>query len=122
MHRRSRLANQIAICVERSEKTLLVTPEMRIHPQKGTDGDKEGIFDRSVISPKPHRLPGSVITSTVIRKRQGHRYPSVQIGKPYSVAKLRDAPMGGRGNQSRPVSDVSMHRGRLILVLHGRCI
>src|ERR1700730_237621 len=70
------------MCIERTEKALFVTPEIWVHPQQSTDGDKEGIFDRGVISPKTNSLSGSVITSTMIRKFQGHRYPSVQIGKP----------------------------------------
>jgi hypothetical protein len=88
MHLRGRLANQIAICIERTEKAFFVTPEMRFHPLKRIDGDKERIFDRGVIPPKTYSLPGSVITSTVIWKFQGHRYPSVQIGKADSLAKV----------------------------------
>jgi hypothetical protein len=76
MHRRGRLANQITVCVERSEKAFFVSPKMRRHPLKRADGDKEGIFDRGVISPKAHGLPGSIIASTVVWKLQGHGYPS----------------------------------------------
>jgi hypothetical protein len=45
MHLRGRLANQVAICIERTEKAFFVTPEMRFHPLKSIDGDKEGIFN-----------------------------------------------------------------------------
>jgi len=79
VHLRGRLANQITIGIERTEKALFVTPETRLHPLKRSDGDKEGIFNRGVISPKTHGLPGTVVTSTVIRKLQGHGYPSAWI-------------------------------------------
>src|ERR1700747_1442715 len=71
----SRPENQIAACIKRTQKAFFVTPQMRFHPLKGVDGDKERIFDRGVISPKTDSLPGSVITSTVVRKFQRHRYP-----------------------------------------------
>ena len=76
MHLRSRLANQITMRIERTEKAFLVTPEMRLYPLKSVDGDKEGIFNRGIISPETYRPAGPVITSTVIRKLQGQRYPS----------------------------------------------
>jgi hypothetical protein len=79
VHLRGRPANQIAIGIERTEKALFVVPELRFHPLKRIDGDKEGIFNRGVISPKSYGLPGSVITSAMIRKLQGHGYPSVWI-------------------------------------------
>jgi hypothetical protein len=77
MHLRSRPANQIAICIESTEKASFVAPEMRFHPLKSIDGDKEGILDRGVITPKSYSLTGPVITSTMIRKFQGHRLPSI---------------------------------------------
>src|SRR5260370_8898317 len=83
MHLRSRLENQITIGIERAEKAFFVTAEVRFHPLKRIDGDKEGIFDRGFISPKSHSLPGSVITSTVIRKLQGHGYPSAWFSSQY---------------------------------------
>jgi len=52
MHLRGRLANQVAICIERTEKALFVKPGVRFHPLKSVDGDKEGIFNRSVIFPR----------------------------------------------------------------------
>jgi hypothetical protein len=79
MHRRGRLANQITVCIERSEKALFVSPKMRRYPFKRADGDKEGIFHRGVISPKTHGLPGSIITPAVVWKLQGHGYPSAWI-------------------------------------------
>src|SRR6185369_2477578 len=57
MHLRGRLANQVAICIERTEKALFVKPEVRFHPLKSVDGDKEGIFNRSVIFPRLSLLP-----------------------------------------------------------------
>jgi len=87
MHGRGRLENQIAICIERSEKAFFVMPEMRFHPLKSIDGDKEGIFDRGVVSPKTYSLPGSIITSAVIRKFQGHCI--LPFGWRASIAKPR---------------------------------
>ena len=77
MDHRRRPENQIAVCVERTEKACLVKPEMRLNSLESTDRDKEGIFDRGVISPKTDCLPGLVIASAVIRKLQGHRYLSL---------------------------------------------
>jgi hypothetical protein len=72
---RGRLKNQVAMCVERTDKAFFVTPEKWFHTLQRIDGDKERIFDRGIISPKAYRLPGSVIAPTVIRKLQGHGYP-----------------------------------------------
>ncbi len=54
MHRCGRLANQIAILIECTEKAFFVRPEMRFHPLESIDGDKKGIFNRGIISPKPY--------------------------------------------------------------------
>src|ERR1700748_901454 len=52
IHPRGGLANQIAIDIECTEKACFVTRQMRIYPDKSIDGDKEGVFDRGVVSPK----------------------------------------------------------------------
>jgi hypothetical protein len=118
VYRRGRLENQIAMCIERAEKPFFVAPETRFHPLKRIDGDKEGIFDRGVISPKAYRPPGSVITSTVIRKLQGRGYPSVWMSKLDSIAK---SDMRSSAAINRDTAHMrSMHYDRLMLVLHER--
>src|ERR1700751_5445331 len=68
MHVCGRLENQVAMCIERTDKTFFVTPKKWFHIRQRIDGDKERIFDRGIISPKAYRLPGSDIASAVIRK------------------------------------------------------
>src|SRR5579872_6064230 len=75
MHLGGRPANQIAIRIECAKKAFFVTLETRFYPLKRVDRDKERIFDRGVVSPKMHSLPGSVVASTAIGKLKGHGYP-----------------------------------------------
>jgi hypothetical protein len=82
MHLRGRLENQIAMRIELTDEAFFVTPEKWFHALQRVDGDKERIFDRGIISPKAYRLPGSVITSAVIRKLQSHGYPWVWMSNP----------------------------------------
>jgi hypothetical protein len=86
MHLRSRLENQIAMCIERTDKAFFVG---WFHTLQRIDGDKGRIFDRGIISQEAYRLRGSVTASTVIRKLQGARLH--QAGRRDTVAALEIA-------------------------------
>jgi hypothetical protein len=64
--------NSIAIAIEYVENTSFVPPSVRVDVAKGLLFDEKADFERTVVTPKAHAAPTSIVAPALIWEIESH--------------------------------------------------